>query len=110
MNNNKRTIKIIIISAILILFPFIIGIPFTLGYQRPVILEVVLALFGLIELLVLMIIIQLKQRKLYKENMTNSEFKMTDGYKKYKTAIIIILSTAGANLMLSLLYFYFFVK
>ena len=58
MNNNKRTIKIIIISAILILFPFIIGIPFTLGYQRPVILEVVLALFGLIELLVLMIIIQ----------------------------------------------------
>ncbi len=109
-NNKKRIIKIIIISAILVLLPFIIGIPFTIGYNRPVILEVVLALFGLVELLVFMILIQLKQRKLYKEDLTNSEFKATDGYKKYNIAKIIILSTAAANLFNSLIYFYFFVK
>ena len=112
MNNNykkNRIITIIVFSSILILLPIIIGLPIVFGFNRKELFEVVFVVFGLLELLVIMIMYQVKVRRLYKAGMTNEDFKETQGYKKYNTAKLILFITALVNLLLSLLYFYIFV-
>ncbi len=111
MKNETKTkfiIKTIIYSLILVLIPLIIGMPFRFAFDRRVILETVIVMFGLIELLIISIMVQLKSRKLYREKMTNSDFKMTDGYKKYRYVILLLLFTAIYNFIESLFYFLIF--
>ena len=104
----KKIIKTIIYSLILVLLPLIIGIPLRFAYDRRVILETIIVIFGLLELLVISIMYQIKSRRLYKDKMSNSEFKMTDGYKKYKYVIYLFLFTAIYNFIESLFYFLIF--
>ncbi len=52
MKNETKTkfiIKTIIYSLILVLIPLIIGMPFRFAFDRRVILETVIVMFGLIE-------------------------------------------------------------
>lgn len=105
----KSIIKTIIYVSVLLLTPIIIGLPFTLGFDNKIILEVSFAIFGLLELLAIMIMIQAKQRRLYKTNTTNSDFKRSPKYQTYRSARFILLITAIINLVLSFLYHYIFV-
>ena len=109
IDRKKVIINSIIFVAILILIPIVIGLPFTLAFGNKEILEVSFAVFGLLELLVLMIMIQIKSRRLYKNNMSNKDFKETTKYLQYKRVFYILLSTASINLLFSLLYFYIFI-
>lgn len=109
IDKKKVIINSIIFIAILMIVPIAIGLPFTLAFDNKEILEVSFAIFGLLELLFLMIMIQVKSRRLYKNNMTNKEFKETPNYFQYRKVFYILLSTAFVNLLFSLLYFYIFV-
>ena len=109
-NNKRRIIKIIIAVALLILSPILFSLPFSISYNRPDIVEIILVAFGLIELLIVMIMYQIKSRRLYKDGMSNSDYIKTDKYKTYRTAKIVLLSTAGINIFLSILVFVIFVK
>lgn len=102
--------KKILIFVILTLIPVAIGLPFRFGFDRKVIFEVTMAVFGLLELLVLMVRIFLKDRKLYKKGISSSEFKESDNYKNYVNIQIILLVSAVINLLISLLYFYIFIR
>ena len=102
-------IRTIIISLILIGFPFLVGIPLIFIFDNKQLLEISLIVFGLIELLIIMIMYQVKTRRLYKEKMTNEDFKETDKYKTYIYSIKILLITGLINIFLSLIYFYIFV-
>ena len=111
MNNNykkKRILTIIVFSSILIITPIIIGIPLVFGLNRKELFEIVFVVFGLLELLAIIIMYQFKVRRLFKTGTTNENFKKTPNYNKYNTAKLVLLSTALVNLLLSLLYFYIF--
>ena len=107
-SKTKIIIKTVIYALILVLLPLIVGIPLRFAYDRRVILETIIVIFGLLELLVISIMYQLKARRLYKDKMSNSEFKTTDGYKRYKYVIQLLFFTAIYNFLESLIYFLIF--
>ena len=102
------TLKKILIVVILTVVPIVIGLPFTLGFGNKVIMEVTLAVFGLLELLVFMFRMRMKDKKLYKDAKTNKEFKETEEYGKYINIQYLIFISAIINIVLSVLYFYIF--
>ncbi len=102
------TLKKVLVVVILTVVPIVIGLPFTLGFGNKVIMEVTLAVFGLLELLVFMIRIRMKDKRLYKETKSNKEFKESPEYTKYINIQYLLLISAAINLVLSLLYFYIF--
>ena len=104
MNILKKILIIVILSII----PIAIALPFRFGFDRKVIFEVIVALFALLEFLVFMIRIQLKDRRNYKKSISNSEFKNTEDYKKYVNIQLILLTSGIINILISLLYFFIF--
>lgn len=107
--NKKNIFKTIIIYIILIGLPIIIGLPLIFIFNNKQLLEISLIVFGLIELLIIMIMYQAKTRRLYKLGMTNSDFRETDKYKTYIYMVKILLITGLINILLSVIYFYLFV-
>ncbi len=107
-SKTKYIFKTIIYALILVLIPLVIGIPLRFVFDRRVILETVIVVFALLELFVITIMYQIKVRRLYKNKMSNSDFKMTDSYKRYRYAILLLFSTAMCNLLESLFYFLIF--
>lgn len=88
--------------------PLAIGIPLFLAYKRPELLEVPLAIFGVLELLVLTVTIQVRDNKKRKAGKLLKEDKDSEEYQTYINFRKIILISAFINLALSLIAFLVF--
>ncbi len=100
------TIKRIGIILLLVIMPLAIGVPLYLVYDRPELLEVPLAAFGIFELLVLSITIHIRDHKKRKAGVLIKEDKGSEEYKKHVNFRTIILISAAINLALSLIFFW----
>ena len=106
----NKILKTIIAYLILIVLPIALSIPFNIGFGNKRITEIVMAFTGLIYFLILVIRYWLKDRKLFKNRISNSDFKKTDDYTKYININIILLISGIALLSLSYIYFVIFIK
>ncbi|HHU20996.1 MAG TPA: hypothetical protein GXZ51_00930 [Acholeplasma sp.] len=107
MNVNK-TVKQVGIILLLVTMPLAIGIPLFLVYDKPEFLEVPLAAFGVLELLVLTVTIQVRDNKKRKAGRLLKEDKDSDEYQNYINFRKIILISSFINLVLSLVAFLMF--
>ena len=102
-------LKYALYFLLLTIIPIVIGLPFVFIFKRNDILEIVIVVWGLLELLALNLRHNGNNRKLYKKKMTKEEFKMSEGYPSYVRIGNLILISGIFNLFLSVIYFYIFV-
>lgn len=107
MNTNK-TITQVGIILVLVIMPLAIGIPlFLANRDRPEFLEIPLAIFGVFELLVLTVRIQVRDNKKRKAGNLKED-KDSEEYQSHVNFRKIILISAFINLALSLVAFWIF--
>lgn len=106
----NQTLKKTLIITILSLIPLLIGLPFTLIYKKPEVIEVSFVVFALIEFLFTNIRYSRKERKLWKNRSSGKVDKTSEEYVNYLDVQRILLISGITNILLSVLYFQFFGK
>lgn len=102
-------LKYTLYFILLTLIPIAIGLPFIFIFKRNDILEIIIVVWGLLELLALNLRHNVNNRKLYKKKMTKEEFKISEEYPTYVRIGNLILISGLFNLLVSVIYFYIFV-
>lgn len=106
----KNKIILAVWYVVLTLIPILIGLPFTLIYDKPEVIEVSLVVFGLLELLAFNIRNGLSDRKLYKKKIMKEDWKKTEEYRQFVQIRTMLIISGIINLSLSFIYFYIFVS
>lgn len=105
----NRNLKYALYFILLTLIPIAIGLPFVFIFDRKDILEIVIVVWGLLELFALNLRHNGNNRRLYKKKMTKEEFRMSEDYPAYVRVGNLILISGIFNLVLSVIYFWIFV-
>jgi hypothetical protein len=104
--DKKILLKNLILGIILLIIPFCLGLPFAIIYQNSVYLEVILIIFGLLEILVFLHRDRKRDSINYKKNKSIYEDKTTEEYRAYKKSQIFILIVGLLSIGCSVLVFY----
>lgn len=108
MKKMSSFISTLIICLILLVIPVVIGVIISLSLGNFLYLEVLLVLFGLVELLVFTTNGRRRDSKNFKKTKSIYEDKTTKEYKEYKMSQFMILALGILSIMSSLIVFLIF--
>jgi hypothetical protein len=106
----KQALKSITIIIILSVIPILLGLPFTLIYHYPVVIEVTLFIFGALELLIMNVRNDRKARKTWRVKDKYNLDKTSEEYLSYSRVQYYLLISGVINILLSIVYFQIFEK